>query len=70
MLTAGVGYTLWGFRFDLGVARSFSGTRALDYDKSQIRQTNPINPSGAAAIGGGVYHADFTLLGVGLYKVF
>jgi len=70
VLTVGAGYSLAGYRLDLMLAQSFSGTRVVDYRESDSRQINPINPTSAAAIGGGTYKSSFTLLGLGLGKSF
>ena len=70
VVTIGAGYTLWGVRVDVAVARSFSPTRVVDYRESQSYQVNPINQSGAPAVGGGTYQADFTIVSFGVRTVF
>jgi long-chain fatty acid transport protein len=70
VLTTGIGYELRGYRFDVTFAQSFSGTRVVDFRESRAYQINPINPVGAATIGGGSYSSSFSLLGLGVSKVF
>jgi long-chain fatty acid transport protein len=70
VLTLGVGYNLRGYQVDLTFAQSFTGTRSVDFRESKSMQINPINPSGAVAIGGGSYSSTFSLLGLAVGKTF
>jgi long-chain fatty acid transport protein len=70
VITFGAGYAIRGWRLDLLFAQSFSATRVVDFGASQSMQVNPINPTGAAAIGGGSYSSSFSVLGVGVSKEF
>jgi long-chain fatty acid transport protein len=70
VITCGLSYTLWTVRLDVGLARSFSATRVVPLAETQVYQINPINQGGAAKVGAGSYHSDFTLLGMGLAKTF
>jgi len=70
VITLGVGYAVAGYRFDLMVARSFSATRVVDFRESKSLQVNPINPTGAVGVGGGTYHSDYTVFGIGAHKSF
>ncbi len=70
VVTLGVGLELRGYRLDATFAQSFSATRIVDYRESLAKQINPINPAGAATIGGGSYSSSFSLLGLGVSKAF
>ena len=70
MATLGLSYTVGGFRLDLVYAHAFISDRTVDYRESEAMQVNPINPSGAVAVGGGRYRGMIDLFGLGLNKSF
>ena len=70
MLTVGLGYAVAGYRVDLLYAHEFKPERIVDWRESRSLQVNPINPSGAVAVGGGSYRGSADVVGVGVSKVF
>jgi len=70
MLTVGASYTVYGFRLDLVYAHAFMPSRTVDYRESGAMQINPINPTGAVAVGGGRYSGFIDLVGLGIKKSF
>lgn len=70
MLTMGLGYSLSGYRIDLLYAHEFKPQRVVDFRESKSMQINPINPTGAEAVGGGSYSGSTDVIGVGVSKAF
>jgi long-chain fatty acid transport protein len=70
MLTLGLGYTWAGYRMDLLYAHEFRPVRDVDFRDSRSLQVNPINPTGAVAVGGGRYEGSSDVLGIGVTKAF
>lgn len=70
MLTLGLGYSWAGYRFDLLYAHEFKPTRDVDFRESKSLQVNPINPTGAVAVGGGRYASSSDIIGIGVAKAF
>jgi long-chain fatty acid transport protein len=70
LLTVGLGYVLWGYRLDLVYAHAFSPERVVDFRESKSPQVNPINPTGAAMVGGGTYQSSIDIIGIGASKAF
>jgi long-chain fatty acid transport protein len=70
VLSVGLGYVLAGYRLDLLFAHQFSGRRVVDFRESKSPQINPINPTGAAYVGGGTYSGAINILGLGVTKAF
>jgi long-chain fatty acid transport protein len=70
LLTLGLGYSISGYRMDLFYAHVFSPERVVDFRDSNSMQINPINPTGAVAVGGGRYTAAIDMFGFGASKAF
>jgi long-subunit fatty acid transport protein len=65
-VTLGGSLTFGRLRLDAGYGLVASASAAVDYRQSEARQTNPINPSDAATVGGGSYTLVGHIVGVGL----
>jgi long-chain fatty acid transport protein len=70
LVTAGAGYAIGGYRFDVYFAHSIRSTNVVDWQQSLARQINPINPKGAVTVGGGSYAMSYSLVGLGVSKSF
>jgi long-chain fatty acid transport protein len=70
LVTVGAGYSVGGYRFDFYFAHAIQSTNVVDWKESLAKQINPINPGGAATIGGGSYTMSYSLVGLGVAKSF
>jgi long-chain fatty acid transport protein len=70
IFSVGLGYVLFGYRLDLLYAYQLTPARDVFFDQSKSPQVNPINPTGAAMVGGGRYSSGVNVLGLGVSKAF
>jgi len=70
LVSVGASVTVARFRIDLGYAHVFMAPRNVDFRKSESKQINPINPTGAVAVGGGRYSGFADLVGLGVERAF
>ena len=70
IVSVGLGYVLFGYRVDVLYSHQINPERVVDFRESKSPQINPINPTGAAMVGGGTYSGSINVLGLGVSKAF
>jgi len=65
-LTLGLGLIIKSFRLDVAYAHIFLDSRVVHFNESRSKQVNPLNPTGAVAVGGGSYRGFTDIVGLGL----
>ena len=69
-LSVGAGYTVGGYRIDVVYAHYIFHSTTVDFRQSKSMQVNPVNPTGAVAVGGGSYVGFAQTFGLGVSKSF
>ncbi|MBW2734898.1 MAG: outer membrane protein transport protein [Deltaproteobacteria bacterium] len=66
LLSVGASVEVGRWRMDAAYGVLFTAEREVDYRESDVPQVNPVNPEGAATVGGGRYSQSHHMLALGV----